>query len=352
MSTTSSGLTTASSNSPHPVDGPETLSPSAALAALREKRWIDDRTLVEEGVAVVDLSRSHSVLSVEVAGKARWILKKYREPRGDFDGTLARERSAHELARRLPELAALMPAMQGSLGETALVFEAFAGHQAWTESGVVRPDVLRALAHMHVASTAVVNVHASPLPWTLTVMDFDGPSLFWSSEAATLLSQLGRSPAAMAAIREARHSWQPSSFIHGDAKLDNVLLADDDTGGFVFVDWELSGCGDPLWDLAGLLFGPLYQAALHRTKLGADPHLMESVSYGLGGYFDTAPAASDAARFLSFCALWMLQSACTGLQSQHLPREHAQSVATACEELLSGREEMAAALVRRAEARG
>lgn len=57
------------------------------------------------------------------------------------------------------------------------------------------------------------------------------------------------------ALRMLKQTWQPICLIHGDFKCDNILIrresADDQT--IKFIDWELSGWGDPLWDLGSLI---------------------------------------------------------------------------------------------------
>lgn len=41
--------------------------------------------------------------------------------------------------------------------------------------------------------------------------------------------------------------WRSTSLVHGDAKLDNILIGPD---GVFLVDWELATVGDPRWDMA------------------------------------------------------------------------------------------------------
>lgn len=60
-------------------------------------------------------------------------------------------------------------------------------------------------------------------------------------------------------IDEACKLWQPQSLIHGDIRLDNILVKQSDEkdnakGDHLYlVDWELVQIGDPAWDLAGAL---------------------------------------------------------------------------------------------------
>ena len=63
-------------------------------------------------------------------------------------------------------------------------------------------------------------------------------------------------------LQAAQDQWRPSGFIHGDLRVDNVLVgqprsAQDSTDGPTedvrLVDWELSGRGDPRWDVGAAL---------------------------------------------------------------------------------------------------
>jgi aminoglycoside phosphotransferase (APT) family kinase protein len=45
--------------------------------------------------------------------------------------------------------------------------------------------------------------------------------------------------------------------IHADARWDNIVIEDKATESPVLVDWELSGPGDPAWDVGTILAQPL-----------------------------------------------------------------------------------------------
>ncbi len=54
-----------------------------------------------------------------------------------------------------------------------------------------------------------------------------------------------------------RHEYRFSSVIHGDARLENILLIEPAAGLGVkeirLVDWELASIGDPAWDIAAVI---------------------------------------------------------------------------------------------------
>lgn len=52
-------------------------------------------------------------------------------------------------------------------------------------------------------------------------------------------------------VKYLRSNWDSSQLIHGDIKLDNIVVGDDDN--LVFVDWEMAQLGSPYWDNAGYI---------------------------------------------------------------------------------------------------
>jgi tRNA A-37 threonylcarbamoyl transferase component Bud32 len=73
-------------------------------------------------------------------------------------------------------------------------------------------------------------------------------------------------PRFLAAVQEVNEelvdlhgSWQPECVIHGDFKDDNVMVEDRPEGPkLVFIDWEMAGWGDPLWDVGSMVGQFLY----------------------------------------------------------------------------------------------
>ncbi len=58
------------------------------------------------------------------------------------------------------------------------------------------------------------------------------------------------------ALDAARAAWRVETLIHGDVRLDNVLVADSDDDGTAairLIDWEMVQRGDRAWDVAGVL---------------------------------------------------------------------------------------------------
>jgi hypothetical protein len=75
-----------------------------------------------------------------------------------------------------------------------------------------------------------------------------------------LLRLLQHDPRLNKRLRELRASWNPTSLIHGDMKIDNVLVARsfEKTTDLLIVDWELVGIGDSRWDCASVIGSYLF----------------------------------------------------------------------------------------------
>ena len=93
-----------------------------------------------------------------------------------------------------------------------------------------------------------------------------------SDRAATtrrLMADIAADRDLAAMLRETRAAWQDRCLIHGDVRRENVLTAQSRCDTTVkVVDWELSGSGDPAWDLAGVLA----EVTLDSVRQHREPH--------------------------------------------------------------------------------
>jgi thiamine kinase-like enzyme len=93
-------------------------------------------------------------------------------------------------------------------------------------------------------------------PWVLSFHlkssgDFDSPG----EANAELLRVVKREAPLGRALEALREQWQADTLIHGDMKWDNCLISTNaaTNAAVRFIDWEMAGWGDPLWDVAGIL---------------------------------------------------------------------------------------------------
>lgn len=142
-----------------------------------------------------------------------------------------------------------------------------------------------------------------------------------TGESLELIRDLQASPAlgrSFDALDARAHAW---TFIHGDLKLDNVLVRD----GAVelrLVDWELGGLGDPAWDVGSATGDLLYRwLGSARPAAGSPPATwLEHATIGrarvtrliarfLEGYEEEAEVAIDRAAVGAYVGLFLLHRA-------------------------------------------
>lgn len=233
--------------------------------------------VVDPGVFVDSVGRSHAVYRVSVGGEARFFVKLFGPSRGATDGMASRERAVLALAAARPEVAALVPeAWPWSTGEIescqVVATAAVRGAEAWkleqVGGGTRSVDeawrelvaaLAAPLAAFHRATRdlarpgATVPEGLQPVePWPLKLMDGDAAPEVWASpNTAALLREAAADATLVAGLRAARALWRPMALVHADLKHDNVLL-DPGDGRVRVLDWEMARLGDPAWDLATL----------------------------------------------------------------------------------------------------
>ena len=223
----------------------------AAIAQLRAAGLLSPREIVEQGVRVVDRSRSHAVRLVEVGGRPAFAVKALDDADGDVQGSPERELAAYALARSDPALGPLL-ARSHPAGDGVLILAAGGG--ATAAARAADPAALRALAATLAAWHAGTRAAAfAPLrPWPLDLLAGEPPAFLASNDGVrALLARLPDRARLAAALAAAAARWAPLAVVHGDARLDNWLL--DDAGTATLIDWETAGRGDPAWDVAAVL---------------------------------------------------------------------------------------------------
>lgn len=266
--------------------------PDEVISHLIRAGAVDPARALTEGLACIPCGRSHAVLRVELGGRPVLSVKLFGAPRGETEGTAAAELLVRELARGVPALAALVPQGHDSGHPHLLIAQWVEGLPAWEAEAEAGTDgatglpalcaqLVPLLAAMHratarhlrqpdMAGDAGIN---RTVPWILRLVDGDSPAELWSNPLITdVLAQIIARPELVAGLRRARAAWRPVGLIHGDCKLDNVIIAAD--GAIRLIDWEMARHGDPAWDLGALSHRLLIDqgegAATHLAQLAAD----------------------------------------------------------------------------------
>jgi thiamine kinase-like enzyme len=119
----------------------------------------------------------------------------------------------------------------------------------------------RSLATLHCESSSV-RIDTSRYYAINPVFDYAriSPASFARAPGIGFGTFLAAMQALEVPLRAVADAWSPSCLIHGDLRDDNILVADrrDADPPIAFVDWELGGWGDPLWDLGAWIGQYLY----------------------------------------------------------------------------------------------
>lgn len=208
------------------------------------------------------LAGGHSNLTYAVSdGAQRWVLR--RPPLGHTDAT------THDMAREYRVMAALaggavpVPPVviecldPSVLGAPFYLSEFVDGtvHRTFEQTATLGPDRARALSFELVEVLA--DLHGLD-PGSVGLGDFGRPEGFlerqvtrWTGLAEDALSDVSGVDQLVSDLRGTQPQTTRSSIVHGDYRLDNVMVSA--AGRIVAVlDWEMAALGDPLTDL-GLL---------------------------------------------------------------------------------------------------
>lgn len=136
-------------------------------------------------------------------------------------------------------------------------------------------------------------------------------------------------------LREMRANWRPRCLIHGDFKSDNIMVAVDPKAVplIKFVDWELAGWGDSLWDVGSFIGDCLFnwinsirgtqQGGLETWIQDADipfGSVRRAISWFLISYAHVAdllfqPLSPDILQITRYAGLFLLQRGQSALET-------------------------------------
>lgn len=103
------------------------------------------------------------------------------------------------------------------------------------------------------------------------------------------------------ALQWARTSWTPSTLIHGDFQMSNLLVNVQNVQKISVVDWELSGLGDPHWDV-GTMVGSLYYASLIDNK--SPP--TNWINVFINSYSEASKEYISLEKIFAYAAAWLV----------------------------------------------
>jgi aminoglycoside phosphotransferase (APT) family kinase protein len=208
-----------------------------------------------------DVSRSHQVTLAELPDGTAFVVKQISARTRDCGRSLDAELYAYRLATWQTGLSAVLPTpLHLDERHQVLVLPAAGAEQLYVwqlgQPGFPGPRLAaqlgEILAKLH-ASTTDVPLLTEASCGVLQLPDI--PRRDWhigdDSPAAMAAARTAvDDPPLAAALRHAASLLHPECLVHGDVKWDNAVIDAGPPARVRLFDWELSGRGDPAWDVA------------------------------------------------------------------------------------------------------
>ena len=243
-----------------PRSAPPGVEPRALAAYLSEATGLELPLAQAMRISLLSGGRSNLTYRVDW-GPHRWVLR--RPPLGHV------LRTAHDMRREARVIAALAPTAvpvpgivtvcedESVLGAAFYVMEAVEGLVLRTEDDLARLDVqaARRLAYGFVDTLADLHNIA---PDQVGLTDFGRPEGYLDRQMTRWARQLADSRSRTVdgfgelarRLREQLPATRRHALVHGDFRLDNVIVDPDEPGRLrAVLDWEMATLGDPLADL-------------------------------------------------------------------------------------------------------
>lgn len=208
-------------------------------------------------------SSSHALARVTAPDGRRVVVKQVPRAAAERGRSLARELFVYRLAHWMPEVAAVVP-RPVFLDERRqiVVVESLAEGSVWPDPREIAPAsapevaVLlgRALARWHRATREVAG-WPSPAVGILGMPDALEEAVAGRPDAtARLMRSIVGDERLREGLRRASAEYRPACLIHGDLRRENWMLDRRHAPATLrLFDWELSGRGDPTWDVGSVV---------------------------------------------------------------------------------------------------
>lgn len=315
------------------------LEPAAIPHYLLERGLLTAREVLDEGVRVVDASRSHRV-SLTIVGEHGGAAVKQADPRvARSMAEIERESLVYGLASVRRGASATVPPCldrqrsgvlvlgRVSPGETVLAHH----HRLATLPTGVAAAIGDALARWHQSfardelATLLelggdeVGSLPAEVPWVFDVLESERSAFPWHDpRMRAVLAGLPRPPRFRSWLRSARRLWRRECLMHGDLRWDNCLLEAAEATGpsptaprVRLIDWEMADLGDPAWDLGGILQDYLSPVALAAADAQARHRAASALWRAYAGTADPASGAGGGdllERSLTFAGVRLVQT--------------------------------------------
>jgi aminoglycoside phosphotransferase (APT) family kinase protein len=211
-----------------------------------------------------DVSRSHAVTRAVLPDGRSYVIKQLPSGAHAAGRSLKAELYTYRLASWREDLAALLPqCVHLDERRQLVVTQAAPAHHLYSarigDPLFPQPEVGaalgRTLALLHSATAdlptvSVANCGVIALPDTPAEQRRLGDD---SPSGKQAIARVCDDDDICGILRATVASFSPSCLIHGDVKWDNIVVDDGPPPNVLLFDWELSGRGDPAWDLGSAL---------------------------------------------------------------------------------------------------
>jgi Phosphotransferase enzyme family len=247
---------------------------------LLEQRLIESSWIIDGDLTLHTVPRRNRNLRVEGPGGLGYLIKQYDPAIGgrntlraeaDFLEFCRIEPATEEVARSMPRL--IYRDVDQSYFVYELIPDAVTLHSRWQSRdigatglnevrafGQALGNAYRCFGQIDRNGDSRLDWLSQKPPWVFEIHR-PKPSILAGSSRATLDTiRLLQSQQILGDQLDCLcQAWHCRSVIHGDIKLDNVLISPSESKGWAgaaelyIMDWEMVQFGDPAWDLAGAL---------------------------------------------------------------------------------------------------
>ena len=224
--------------------------------------WLTEADAQNPRTRVDMTASSHTVFRITAPDGRSVVVKQVPAHAAATGRSLSRELFVYRLANWIPGVAAALPAaVYIDESRQVLVLESLGSDSSWPiaepAASIGNRGVAESLgglmAGWHRATTDTA-LWPAPAPGILHLPDAL-PDAIRNRPPATrrLMESIAADAELAAALRAGRERWRDRCLIHGDIRRENWISAHAGRPRLRVLDWELSGSGDPAWDLGSVL---------------------------------------------------------------------------------------------------
>ena len=238
--------------------------PPSPASVLTSCEWLAPADALDPQFTICSLSSSHAVFRVTSPDGRSVVVKQLRRETADAGRSLVRELYVYRMAGWIPELSATLPkALLIDEDQQVLVLQSLAVGRQWPDpeeddTSIGSSGVGTQLGYkMGLWQRATERVSLFPssgagilhLPDALSLAQEGRPD-----STQKFMRSIAEDGALANALREGLSLYRNRCLVHGDIRRDNWSADRSGRGlDLKVLDWELSGSGDPAWDIGSIM---------------------------------------------------------------------------------------------------